>query len=186
MLQLTPSLPLPPQPSELQHKLDTYKKLIVVRDPYERLLSAYRDKLEGGRNRVYLKNISKAIKRQGGTLSSNASANITFSEFVTFVTKLSDNSFDEHWRPYHKLCFPCAIHYDVIAKYETLTEDSERFLRLIGAPDHLHFPPFTPGNTSCILPQYMASLTQAQRRELYKVYHKDFEAFEYQPFGGPD
>ncbi|XP_050709661.1 carbohydrate sulfotransferase 11-like [Eriocheir sinensis] len=172
--------------SELQHKLDTYKKLIVVRDPFERFLSAYRDKLEGGTNKVYQEKVANKIK-SFWPFSSHTPKNVTFPEFVDFVTGLSDTSyFDEHWRPYHKLCFPCAIRYHVIAKYETLTEDSERFLRLIGAPDNLHFPPYVPGNTSCILPQYMASLSQAQRRKLYKLYQRDFEAFEYQPFGGPD
>ncbi|KAK8386461.1 hypothetical protein O3P69_010831 [Scylla paramamosain] len=170
--------------SVLQNKLNTYTKLLIVRDPYERLLSAYRNKLEHGKNHTfwgqYVNKIIKYNKKHG----MGANTEVTFTAFVNYVNGFSKPHLNEHWRPYHQLCFPCAIKYDVIAKYETLADDSERFLRLIGAPDYLHYPPFVPSKTASLLPQYMANLSQAQRHDLYQVYRRDFEAFEYQPFGG--
>jgi hypothetical protein len=40
---------------------------------------------------------------------------------------------DEHWQPQHRLCHPCQIHYDYIAKFESLETDALRLLRLFNA-----------------------------------------------------
>ena len=39
-------------PSDAQHKLDNYFKFLVVRDPWTRLLSAFRDKFEKNNSAV--------------------------------------------------------------------------------------------------------------------------------------
>ncbi|XP_045136780.1 carbohydrate sulfotransferase 11-like isoform X2 [Portunus trituberculatus] len=170
--------------SVLENKLNTYTKLLIVRDPYERLLSAYKNKLEHGKNHTYWGRYVRQIIKYNKKHGAGANTEFTFSAFVNYVNSLTEPHFNEHWRPYHQLCFPCAIKYDVIAKYETLTDDSERFLRLIGAPDDLHYPSYLPSKTASLLPQYMANLSRAQRHDLYQVYRRDFEAFQYQPFGG--
>ena len=178
-------LSLSHQSSVLQNKLNTYTKLLIVRDPYERLLSAYIDKLEHGKNHKYWgRYVRHIIRNDKKKYGASANSELTFSAFVNYVNGLTKPHINEHWRPYHQLCFPCAIKYDVIAKYETLTDDSERFLRLIGAPDDLLYHLYVPSKTASLLPQYMANLSRAQRHGLYQMYRRDFEAFEYQPFGG--
>ncbi|XP_069938020.1 carbohydrate sulfotransferase 11-like [Cherax quadricarinatus] len=169
----------------LKRKLNTYIKFLIVRHPYQRLLSAYRDKLEGTGEEFYIKNyaydIAKTYRQDGGDTNISKPGNgLTFSEFVSYVSDRPKDGFDEHWRPYTQLCFPCDIHYDVIGKYETLVKDSEYFLRLIGAPEDLHFPTFVPSNTSALLEAYMASLSQKQRESLRTIYRKDFQMFNYE------
>nr|XP_045584797.1 carbohydrate sulfotransferase 11-like [Procambarus clarkii] len=167
----------------LVKKLNTYTKLLVVRDPYQRLLSAYRDKFEDKGEEFYIKNYAPVIRTFRQNVSDSRSpkpdTGVTFSEFVSYILSLPKTSFDEHWRPYQQLCFPCDIHYDVIGKYETLVKDSEHFLRLIGAPETLHFPAYAPSRTSELLQAYMASLSHHQRQGLRKVYEMDFEMFQY-------
>ncbi|XP_068247597.1 carbohydrate sulfotransferase 11-like [Palaemon carinicauda] len=170
--------------STLRKKLLTYTKLIVVRNPYERLISAFRNKFEGTGKDHYKKNYAYHIMK---TYRKNLSYSeiplsgdgLTFPEFVAYIINLPSGYFDEHWKSYADSCYPCAIQYDVIAKYETMAEDSKRFLKLINAPSDLHFPKYTPSNTSKIIDAYMATLSTDQRKILYSVYEKDFKMFEY-------
>merc|ERR1711936_166512 len=108
-------------------------KFIVVRHPFERLVSAYRDKLAGyTRNEHYL-DMRKVIIKNYRKNKSDKSAIPTFKESVDFVLdelkKMGAGSsnlvIDGHFMPYTRRCIPCAIDYDVIIKFETLEEDSQ-------------------------------------------------------------
>ncbi|XP_066980597.1 uncharacterized protein [Macrobrachium rosenbergii] len=81
------------------------------------------------------KNATVTVHFYGANLT-----DIQWPEFVDFLTLGKGQKADDHWNSYMSLCHPCAIDYDVIAKMETLQEDSDRFLRLIEAPEYLHFP----------------------------------------------
>ncbi|XP_068216527.1 carbohydrate sulfotransferase 9-like [Palaemon carinicauda] len=164
----------------LQTKLQTYTKLIVVRNPFHRIASAYRDKIQGDFGATFTQKevLPYVMKRKYGANLTN----IEWTEFVDFLTFGKGQNREHHWKSYTSLCHPCAINYDVIAKFETLEEDSERFLRLINAPEDLHFP-----NTSrtarridsALWKDYQKQLTKKQVDALYKAYQKDFQMFEY-------
>ncbi|ROT79643.1 Carbohydrate sulfotransferase 11 [Penaeus vannamei] len=185
---------------ELRRKIQTYTKFLVVRHPLERLLSAFRNKLEGnGRparvfKRVYGAKIIREYRRGPESSRENTTSvedlekesakttgeDVRFSEFVSFLLDKKDLAIvNEHWRPYESLCHPCALSYDVIAKYESLEEDSERFLRLIGAPEGLHFPQYAPTNTSALLHSYLASVKPDRLAQLMMAYQRDFQLFQY-------
>lgn len=185
---------------ELRRKIQTYTKFLVVRHPLERLLSAFRNKLEGnGRparvfKRVYGAKIIREYRRGPETSRENTTSveelekesakttgeDVRFSEFVSFLLDKEDLAIvNEHWRPYESLCHPCALSYDVIAKYESLEEDSEGFLRLIGAPEGLHFPQYAPTNTSALLHSYLASVKPDRLAQLMMAYQRDFQLFQY-------
>ncbi|XP_047477644.1 carbohydrate sulfotransferase 11-like isoform X2 [Penaeus chinensis] len=185
---------------ELWQKLLTYTKFLVVRHPLERLLSAFRNKFESNTSdakvfkRVYGAQMIRKYRRGSGSSSENLTSTedlekesakktgegVRFSEFVSFLLDKKDlATVNEHWRPYESLCHPCAVSYDVIGKYETLEEDSERFLRLIGAPEDLHFPHYAPTNTSALLRLYLASIKPGELVKLMMAYQRDFQLFQY-------
>jgi len=108
-------------------------KFIIVRHPFERLVSAYRDKLAGfSRNAHYL-DMRKHIIQNYRKKTKDKSAIPTFRESVDFVLDelkkmeagVSKIMIDGHFMPYSRRCVPCAINYDVIIKFETLEEDSK-------------------------------------------------------------
>ncbi|XP_064111504.1 carbohydrate sulfotransferase 11-like [Macrobrachium nipponense] len=176
----TKSVTVISQVKDLKWKLRSYKKLVIVRHPFHRLLSAYRDKLHFAEGRPYFqKKVHSYIvrRRTGANLT-----DIQWPEFVDFLTLGRGQLADDHWSSYMSLCHPCAIDYDVIAKLETLQEDSDKFLRLIEAPEYLHFPNTsrTSRRTDSVLwSDYQRQLSSHQLSALYKAYGRDFELFGY-------
>ncbi|XP_029454478.1 carbohydrate sulfotransferase 11-like isoform X2 [Rhinatrema bivittatum] len=157
-------------PKEL---LSNYTKVMVTRDPFERLVSAYRNKILHG-VQSFMKLIKAAFPK-----SSN---NVTFQEFVNFILqeKLNNN----HWRPMYKLCDPCRIHYDIIGKIETVNQDADHILKSIGAPEDLHYPTFKtfatePRTNEQITAEYFGNLSSKQVEQLLKLYEFDFSLFNY-------
>ncbi|XP_042227741.1 carbohydrate sulfotransferase 11-like [Homarus americanus] len=159
----------------MKYKLATFTKFIIVRHPFERLLSAYRNKVEGPKRTRYQGSPFRYVKKY----RSNATqTDITWPEFVTYLIN-GGYVRNNHWRPYGTRCHLCAIDYDIIAKYETLVKDSEEFLRRVGAPESLHYPEYHPSSTKDILESYMKKLTKEQIDRLYHTYKQDFILFQY-------
>ena len=108
-------------------------KFLVVRHPFERVISAYMDKLE---------DYTRDLKYRGGYYYAMYGADIvakfrqkyqekfpknplfmkkepSFVEFVEFLIETPVSKYDEHWKPQFLLCPPCHLKFDVIVKMET-------------------------------------------------------------------
>lgn len=191
-----------PRPSEeeLRDVVNTpgVVSLLVVREPFVRLLSAYRDKLEKitppyyrKLARAMMENREKDNKVSGIVKSYGP----TFYEFVSYLIKNKDNSFsfDEHWAPYYHFCSPCAVNFSVIAKVETLSRDSAYVIQQLGLGYLLGR---TVGdrrtrlrtvmnkskdgrNTTTLLKYYFSQLDETMLDGLLEIYGVDFEMFGY-------
>ncbi|XP_076056231.1 carbohydrate sulfotransferase 11-like [Oratosquilla oratoria] len=166
----------------VRRRLQKYTKFIIVRDPMERLLSAYRNKLAGDTKtaRHFKKRFGVAILKQYGNRNSSTGDGVTFNQFVDYVTDPSRRKqLNEHWAPYVDLCHPCLVEFDYIGKYETLETDAEFILRKIGAPRTLHFPRVYSSKTTSVLPEYLKTLTIKQIRAILTLFDPDFTIFKY-------
>ncbi|KMQ96869.1 carbohydrate sulfotransferase 11-like protein [Lasius niger] len=173
---------------EIEKKLATYDKLIVVRHPLERLLSAYRNKLETKHEKSaryfqsrFGKKIIKKYRSNATEESLKNGDDVTFREFVDFVTDDSENGTrNEHWRPIYELCQPCIINYNLISKYESLVEDATEVLERIGVTS-MNFPakPSSSEPTSRKLDRYYSTLSYKQLRKLADLYKLDLKLFDY-------
>ncbi|XP_054280577.1 carbohydrate sulfotransferase 11-like [Macrosteles quadrilineatus] len=168
--------------AQVQGMLRTYTKFIFVRHPFERLVSAYRNKFEQQYNSSkYFHNrfgrkIVKIFRNNPSPLSLLNGDDVTFAEFVAYLT--SKNSvFNEHWMPINKLCEPCLVNYDFIGKYETLNVDAQYFLNYVGSD--ILFPRIKPTNTSSLVTKSMSQLPYNSIISLYKIYYNDFKLFQY-------
>lgn len=100
-----------------------------VRNPYKRLLSAYKDKILGLGNPRKHNSFLKKINWHSSELPS-------FEEFISAISKQSDDTMDWHWMPQSRLIMPDIIHYDFIGKLENYNEDMRTVLtRLNTSPD---------------------------------------------------
>uniref|UniRef100_A0A182PPS5 Carbohydrate sulfotransferase n=1 Tax=Anopheles epiroticus TaxID=199890 RepID=A0A182PPS5_9DIPT len=126
-----------PTANELNDYISNTISFLIVREPFERLLSAYRNKLEGCRNKYYKllgEQIVKKFRKTHPAKGVKPPHGPTFREFLEFLVShyRSGGRFDEHWSPVYSFCTPCSINFTLIAKMETFQRDSEYIIRQAG------------------------------------------------------
>ncbi|XP_044198512.1 carbohydrate sulfotransferase 12-like [Thunnus albacares] len=177
--------------TEMKVKLKHYTKFMFVRDPFVRLISAYRDKFQR-HNEYYYQNFARDILRLYGnqpdtpeTVEEAFTSNIRPS-FYNFIQYLLDpqteieEPFEPHWRQMHRLCHPCLIQYDFVGHQETLQEDAEQLLKILKLEDDIKFPPSYENMTSPFsVLDWFGTVPLEERRKLYKLYEEDFRLFGY-------
>lgn len=182
-------------------------KFMIVRHPFERIVSAYRDKLENlnigkehGIEHFYQKYGRKIVAkyRQEGqgppadrysqdkddpALPPPKGIEPTFEEFVRYLINTDLVYYaDDHWMPYYLHCTPCLVDYDVIAKFETLDRDQKYIIekRKLEKKIKVSWKHLTKGKkTSDTVKKYFATITKDQLLKLYQKYKVDFELFNY-------
>lgn len=172
------------KPEEIRYRLLHYFKFMFVREPMERLLSAYRNKF--GEIQSYQKKYGvEIIKRYRKGRAKDPAVtgdDVTFVEFVRYLLEEDVEHMNEHWMPMSNLCQPCAVSYDFIGSYERLETDAEFVLQSIRAPASLHFPErqawYKPVTTET-LHYYLCTLPQKLLQELLPKYILDFSLFAY-------
>jgi len=128
----------PSRPSERMHMVRgehgvDYFKFLVVRHPFVRIVSAFRDKLEmlAEHNvRYHMRDAPRMTSRR--TFNSSVADSPTFPEFVDYLIRTPPNLMDKHWAPYSKVCLPCNISYSAILRLETIQQDADWFFPRLG------------------------------------------------------
>ncbi|XP_063420151.1 carbohydrate sulfotransferase 11-like [Mytilus trossulus] len=173
--------------SEIQKKLQTYKKLVFVRDPFERLLSAFKDKMFR-KDPPFFRNIAEKIIRLKRSKEVNHSDEIKFVEFVKYLTDPDtfESSYEQHWAKYENLCQPCLVNYDFIGKFETMKNDISRTFKYLDIKifNETVFPDrsvsYKNTESSKITQTFYNQLPEMYLKRLWHLYKIDFQMFSYQ------
>ncbi|XP_035537085.1 carbohydrate sulfotransferase 11 [Morone saxatilis] len=174
--------------AEINHRLKNYLKFLFVREPFERLVSAYRNKFTLKYNSSFHKRFgTRIIRRYRKNATQDAllnGADVKFKEFAEYLVDPAtqrDGPLNEHWQTVYQLCHPCHIHYDLVGKYETLEEDANYVLRLVGVGDSLRFPSYAKSTrtTDAMTAQFFSNISTQQQFQLYQLYKLDFLMFNY-------
>lgn len=174
-------------------RLRSYTKVLFVREPFERLVSAFRDKFESPNSYyhpVFGRPIISRYRTNATRTALRTGAGVTFREFVQYLLDVRRPvGMDIHWEPVSQLCSPCLLRYNFIGKFESLEEDANFLLRSVGAPRNLTFPDFKDRNplaertSSAITQRYFAQLNATERQRAYDFYYMDYLMFNYpKPF----
>ncbi|XP_063056632.1 carbohydrate sulfotransferase 12-like [Engraulis encrasicolus] len=175
----------------MKTKLQKYTKFLFVRDPFVRLISAFRNKFEE-RNDVFYKTYARDMLKKYGKYPNPPASypeslvsgiRPKFSHFIQYL--LDPNTerrhpYDIHWRQVHRMCHPCQINYDFVGNLETLDEDTEHLLRILRVDNVVNFPVSGRNQTKNSWEQeYFNKIPYEWRRQLYKLYEVDFRLFGY-------
>ncbi|XP_011618709.2 carbohydrate sulfotransferase 12-like [Takifugu rubripes] len=187
VLTFLSDFPKPERIARMKH----YTKFLFVRNPFVRLISAFRDKFQKRNNVVYQRTSRHILKKYGNISDPPASVDeafdsglhVSFSNFIQFLVDPEtekDEPFESHWKQMHRLCHPCLIDYDFIGHQETLQMDVEHLLTILNLENDITFPT-SPENISAQddLSNWFGVLPLEDRRKLYKTYEPDFELFGY-------
>lgn len=174
-------------------RLRFYTKVLFVREPFERLVSAFRDKFESPNayyHSVFGRPIISKYRPNATHTALSTGAGVTFREFVHYLLDVQRPvKMDIHWEPVSQLCSPCAFTYNFIGRFESLQEEAGFLLQSIGAPRNLTFPDFKDRNPDAertspsITQRYFAQLNAAERQRVFDFYYMDYLMFNYsKPF----
>ncbi|XP_032812621.1 carbohydrate sulfotransferase 10 isoform X3 [Petromyzon marinus] len=178
-------------PGEVSLRLRTYFKFLIVREPFDRIISAFKDKFVKNPRQEpwYRQRIAPAIVRRYGSGPARRHA-LRFEDFVRYLgdaqAERLDAAFGEHiihWVTYVRLCAPCQIDYDAVGHHETLESDAPYVLRRAGVPGHAAYPPIPPGVTAfnrSKVQHYFRGISPTWIRRLYRRYEGDFRLFGYE------
>jgi len=168
----------------------------VVRDPIERLVSAFLDKLAKLPKTPDFQPKRLAIARQIKNrfrTEERESLIPTFPEFAAYVVSTwAEAGLNEekmmrlvnmHWKPVYVNCGPCKQRYDIIMKMETLSRDTQYLKQtksLNIQTDFIHHQGIhghTSSNNRTLM--YWQQLSPNLKRKLLQMYRLDFELFGY-------
>ncbi|XP_013408720.1 carbohydrate sulfotransferase 8-like [Lingula anatina] len=171
----------------IEFRLKNYLKVIFVRHPFERLVSAFKSKLEG-RNEYYSHGVGREIalkfEKEINLGALKTGLGISYDGYARYIVKKAKNEkveLDRHWRQYHKLCNPCDVNYDVIGHYSSIEEDANNVLRLVRADEDIQYPKSRQNTSSSIIwKEYYKNVSESLLQKLWDVYKVDSEMFGYE------
>ena len=176
-------------PNEINWRLRNYLAFLFVREPFERLASAYHNKFaqpySAAFQRHYGTRIVRRLRPRPHPEALARGHDVRFTEFLAYLLDprtRRDEPFNEHWERAHALCHPCRLRYDVVGKFETLAEDAAFVLGLVGTPN-LRFPAPPSRAKAATMHDKAIHLFQDispfYQRRLFDLYRMDFLLFNY-------
>ncbi|XP_053402149.1 carbohydrate sulfotransferase 14-like [Mercenaria mercenaria] len=136
--------------------------VMMVREPLERLLSAYRDK------RPYTGNFKNP--------------SFSFKKYLKLILDEKMNKMNRHIYPYFERCRPCEMQYDFIGTPNHFKDDIETVLQEIGASGKVVLPKrnetgYTSKSSDQLVKQYFSKVPNDMIHKLWEKYYKDYYIF---------
>lgn len=169
--------------------LRDYYKFAFAREPFARLLSAYKDKFSSFARDTTFKDawspsVRTFIRKQKPQRNDS---DISFEEFLRYVSQLGNGFWQEHWKRFYDLCHPCVIDYNFIGHFENIKDEGPYVVQKAWKASlfngTLMFPPYSPSNTSSDFLKFYSQIPKDLIVTIANIYRLDFELLGY-PFPG--
>ena len=178
----------------------SFTRAVFVRHPFERLASAYKERIATlPKDRIqpepYYDGIRQRICRQYARFDStrhrmskgNPCAEFipSFEHFVQYILMNTETAagvarMDGHWKPYTVVCQVCKFQYNFIGRYETFDDDFTFLLKRLNVSDWDNRKRRgASGHTKWQYQQLFSSLSDELICQLKRLYNDDFHFFNY-------
>lgn len=147
-------------------------KFCFVRNPYDRLLSCYLDKISSGSHQK--KKVLKAL----GYNEADLTRTVSFEQFVEVVAQQSVEEMDNHWRLQCAQVMADVIPYDFIGRFENFVEDFTFVGQQLCPEFDSYYVESRPHETAACSKRD-AHYTPKLKRMIAEIYARDFCRFGY-------
>jgi dermatan 4-sulfotransferase 1 len=162
-----------------QYMLKNFYKFTIVRDPFERLASAFLHKFRRKNFKLFA---SPWERNTNKTKTFIAGHNVSFTAFALHLINNPPWMLDMHWMPYEDLCRPCDVKYDFIGSIDTVSRDVSHVMRQIHANEtkyHVKYSSSAGTKTKQTTANLLKELSRKHFDQLLAVYKTDHELFGY-------
>lgn len=172
-------------PLVVKHKLQEYYKFMFVREPFARLLSAFKDKFVLNNTAFHKRYGTQIIRHVRKNAPVNSKGNdVKVAEFLQYVVDSHVEDMNEHWMPFYELCQPCVVSYDFIGSMENLESDSTHVLKQLNVNEQVSFPRqqnyYRAGGKGYVKSKKVSNIPPGLMRNVLKKYALDYKMFSYQ------
>ncbi|CAM4987253.1 unnamed protein product, partial [Rotaria socialis] len=178
----------------------SFTRAIFVRHPFERLASAYKERIATlARDRIQSEPEYDAMREmicRRGNLTGELRQPLqrigecketipSFEQFIRYIlintrTPAGIARMNYHWQPYSVLCQVCKFKYNFIGKYETLNDHFIYFLKRFNLSDWNIQKPIGPsGLTKWDYQKFYLALPDELICQIIRLYGEDFHLFNY-------
>ena len=183
-------------PKERKKRLTEYFKIVFVRNPMERLVSAYNSKISKFVNTTLIEDkFSEGLKNtildmfrpteHKAWLKNGKKGPMypTFSEYVQYLIKQNIKTINEHFQPVISLCHPCAIDFNFYGNFKNLPDEAETLLNTLKINSTLYYDregsyiSHKGYKTSEVVTKYFSKLTDQQKKSLFNFYKEELEFY---------
>jgi len=154
---------------------------MVVRNPFDRILSAYRDRILRGDSNQALQHVPLILTNHTSEDIIKDGKVIVFPTFDAFVGYLIEGAIDPHWEAFYSACAPCLIDYDAIVKLENAPPEENYVLEKSGMGQFVEMERkhSSSQGSSEKRKQFYSALSCERIQKLYHIYRMDFILFQY-------
>lgn len=142
--------------TSMEAMLKFYTKVIFIREPFQRIISAFMHGLAEGQ---------------------------TFKEFIQYILHSGPRNASKEWEPFVSLCQPCLVQYDYVIMFDSLGREVNHLMLRTGLPAKTWLPELmdsrTQGTDRWQEEQMYSELTLKQKEQLCHFFEPDLDAFAF-------
>lgn len=170
-------------------KIMSYWKVIILRNPLERLVSAFRDKLEHPLDisaiyRQTFEMIPRSIiekyqpKKFQDWMNSNGSfeLGLDFETYIRWIVDTPNEKLNEHFAPMIHLSQPCRLRYNFYGNFNRMSSDIQLILERLKVPADYYYDRnyYAPGQgTAMLLQHYYSTVNPQLKKALFEDFYTE-------------
>ena len=162
------------QDSDRVERMKKYWKVAILRNPLERLVSAYRDKIIGENRKPHEKEWANEIMEMYNV------SDVTFETYLQWIVDTPNKVLNEHFTPLFILASPCIVRYHYYGNFKRLSEE----MQLISGQLHVHRRLFSDfdyhevtNRTEKLMADYFATASAAIKKSLFWDFYMEFDFY---------